>query len=276
MQTIKYQVLGLVFLFSSYAVAGDELPSEAVLLLDESIKANLHSETKSGKEAADEMRLSAVKVEAYTWGIQEGAYFRNNEIQSLLNKNSFVLNKTVTLSKFLIDGKMLMPTVLEAERVYVQNGASEARSINMSYTLDKSPKIVSQAPTWHDYLVRTMPKPRKPIRNAYPKNSVESAAWKIEFERGWFKGVDQANKIYQSDLNKMHKDVTGLYRFRFLLAQNIVTLPRLVRDKSSVMLLDSGKTINLNDVKYTIQLDAQFNKVTEWKPVFNRGSAHER
>ena len=88
--------------------------------------------------------------------------------------------------------------------------------------------------------------------------------------------MDQANKIYQSDLNKMHKDVTGLYRFRFLLAQNIVTLPRLVRDKSSVMLLDSGKTINLNDVKYTIQLDAQFNKVTEWKPVFNRGSAHER
>ena len=35
-------------------------------------------------------------------------------------------------------------------------------------------------------------------------------------------------------------------------------------------------TINLNDVKYTITLDARFNKVTDWKPVFNQGSAHEQ
>ena len=169
-----------------------------------------------------------------------------------------------------------MPTVLEAERIYVKNNEREARTVNMSYTLDKPPRIVSQTPTWRDYLVRSMALPRKPIANAYPRNSEEKAVWFKEFKRGWFRGVEQANSIFQSDLAKLHNEIAGLYRFRFLLAQNIVTLPKLVKNKSSVMLLESGKTINLNDVKYTIELDAKFNKVTDWKPVFNRGTAHER
>ena len=42
------------------------------------------------------------------------------------------------------------------------------------------------------------------------------------------------------------------------------------------MLLDAGRTINLNDVKYSITLDSKFNKITDWKPVFNKGNAHEQ
>lgn len=274
MQTSKKTLLFVLILSSNLALAKEPLPNEAEALLSDSLN-GVPLESKEGEEGADAMRLRAVSVEAFAWGIQEGAYYRNNQIQALLIEKSFVINKAVSLSKFIIDGKMLMPTVLEAERIYVKNNDREARSVNMSYTLDKSPRIVSQAPTWRDYLVRTMPKPRQPIANAYPRNTVEQTVWQREFHRGWLTGVEQANSIYQSDLNKMRKDVTGLYRFRNLLAQNIVTLPKLIKNKSSVMILDSGKTINLNDVKYTIQLDSKFNKVTEWKPVFNKGSAHE-
>lgn len=274
MRTSSKAILLVFMIASNCVLANETLPSEATSLLEESLD-GLPASEESAEAEADAMRLKAVSVEAFSWGIQEGAYYRNNEIQSLLNENSFILNKSVTLSKFLIDGKMLMPTVLEAERIYVKNNDREARSVNMSYTLDKSPRIVSQAPTWRDYLVRVMDKPRLPIANAYPRNNAERSIWEKEFKRGWLKGEKQADSIFSSDLNKMLKDVTGLYRFRNLLAQNIVSLPKLIKNKSSVMLLDSGKTINLNDVKYRIQVDARFNKVTEWKPVFNKGSAHE-
>lgn len=265
-------ILSLSF-FTSVSAQEVILPDAAQELLNESYDYS-SIVAKAGEEAA-EMRLNAVAVEAFSWGIQEAVYYRNNEIQKLLEANSFTLNKTVSLSKFLIDGKMLMPTVLEAEKIYVKNTDREARTVNMSYTLDKPPRIVSQPPTWRDYLVRTVPTPRKPIVNAYPRNEDEKRLWEREFKRGWKKGIEQANAIFQRDLDRLHYEIAGLYRFRFLLAQNIVTLPKLVKNKSSVMLLDSGRTINLNDVKYSIQLDSRFNKVTDWQPVFNQGAAHE-
>ncbi|MGP5159724.1 type IV secretory system conjugative DNA transfer family protein [Pseudoalteromonas prydzensis] len=270
----KSCLIATIFLiFSSDAIC-KTLPVEAENMLSASYSGNPDKYHEIGEEEAA-MRLNAVSVEAYSWGIREGAFYRNDQIQQLLQSRSFTINKTVSLSKFIIDGKMLMPTVLEAERIYVKSSDREARTVNMSYTLDKPPRIVSQVPTWRDYLLRTMAKPIKPIDNAYPRNDVEIQVWAREFKRGWFRGVEQANSIFESDLNKLHSDVAGLYRFRFLLAQNIVTLPKLIKNKSSVMLLDSGKTINLNDVKYSIQLDSRFNKVTDWKPVFNKGNAHE-
>ncbi|MEJ6534029.1 MULTISPECIES: type IV secretory system conjugative DNA transfer family protein [Pseudoalteromonas] len=271
----KYVISAMVVAISLPAYSKGELPQHAKQLLLNSIEVSHTEMSELAEVEAQEMRLNAVAVDAYSWGMQEGAYYRNNEIQALLNEKSFVINKTISLAKFVIDGKMLMPTVLEAERIYVKNSDREARTVHMSYTLDKPPKIVSQVPTWRDYLVRNIAKPRKPIRNSYPRTNQESELWASEFKRGWFRGVEQANSIFSSDLNKLSKDVAGLYRFRYLLAQNIVTLPKLIKDESSVMLLDSGKTINLNDVKYSIQLDSRFNKVTDWKPVFNKGGAHE-
>lgn len=271
----RYLVLVMSFAFSITSHAKTNLPKEASAILAESIRVS-HTDMKDiAEQEADEMRLNAVAVDAYSWGIQEGAYNRNTEIQEILNEHSFTINKTISLAKFVIDGKILMPTVLEADRIFVKKNEREGRTVAMSYTLDKPPRVVSQVPTWRDYLLRQIAKPRKPIRNSYPRTSEEAAIWAREFERGWFRGVEQANSIFNSDLNKLNKDVAGLYRFRFLLAQNVVTLPKIKKDKSSVMLLDSGKTIYLNNYKYSIQLDSQFNKVTDWKPVFNKGGAHE-
>jgi len=235
-----------------------------------------HEDTKpSDEEDARELRNKVVGIEAYSWGIQEGTYFRIVEIQRLLEDNSFTMNKTVSVGKFLVDGKMLMPTVLEASRIYIKNHDREAQSVNMSYTLDKAPRIVAQPPTWRDYLKRSVKKPEKPLRAAHPKNDEEVLVWDREFKRGWLRGIVQAGTIYTADLIKMRNEIAGFYRFRFLLAQNIVTLPRMSKDKVSVMLLDSGKTINLHNVKYSITLDSTFNKVGDWKPVFSQGAAHE-
>jgi len=251
------------------------LPNHVSDILNESHKLNHDKTKKSDEESSRQMRNKVVGIEAYSWGIQEGTYFRIHEIQSLLEQNSFTLNKTVSTGKFLVDGQMLMPTVLEAERIYIKNHDREAQSVNMSYTIDKPPRIVAQPPSWRDYLKRSISKPERPIRAAHPKNNEEILVWDREFKRGFSRGIEQANTIYSADLIKMRNEITGFYRFRFLLAQNIVTLPKMSKDKVSVMLLDSGKTINLNNVKYSITLDSTFNKVNEWKPVFSQGAAHE-
>lgn len=261
--------------FCQASVSDSNLPPYAVELLRESYKINSSSYKPSDDEGALQMRLKALGVEAFSWGVQEGAHFRNDQIQNLLEANSFTLNKVANFSKFIIDGSILMPTVLAAENIYAKTSDSETRTVNTSYTLDKPPKFVSQPPTWRDYLKRSLPLPRRPIDQAHPKTVEEKKVWDREFKKGWSQGVIQADSIYARDLNKLLADLAGLYRFRYLLAQNIVTLPTVAKDKNSYMLLDSGKTINLNDVKYTIILDSTFKKISDWQPVFNRGSAHD-
>ena len=85
----------------------------------------------------------------------------------------------------------------------------------------------------------------------------------------------QANLIYENDLTRMHADIAGLYRYRYLLSQNIVRLPVISNERKGVVLLDSGKTIYLNNVEHSIEMNSIFNDVNEWKPVFYQGDAHE-
>jgi defect-in-organelle-trafficking protein DotC len=251
------------------------LSERAQLKLDSSLEKSFEKDDDDEDEVAALMRLKAISIDAYSWGIQEGVYYRTGVIQGLLEKHSSVIHKLISLGKFVVDGTMLMPTVIEAERIYVKNSDVSATEINMSYTLDKPAKIVSQVPTWRDYLKRKVDIPEKPLEHALPRNIAEQTAWKNEFKRGFKSGIRQANTIYDNDLARMHSYIAGLYGYRYLLSQNIVLLPVISKVRTGVVLLDSGKTIYLNNVEHSIEMSSIFNNVNDWKPVFYQGDAHE-
>ncbi|MFT5851564.1 MAG: defect-in-organelle-trafficking protein DotC [Colwellia sp.] len=254
---------------------GSPLSLEAANKLDSSLEINYDKDTPDPDDIAAEMRIKAISIDAYSWGIQEGVYYRTGVIQGLLEQNTNVIHKLISLGKFVVDGKMLMPTVIEAERIYVKNSDISSTEINMSYSLDKKPRIVSQVPTWRDYLKRTVDAPEEPLKHALPRNKSEKIAWDKEFKRGWKSGVKQANTIYNNDLARMHSDIAGLYRYRYLLSQNIVVLPVITNVKTGVIVLDSGNTIYLNNVEHVIEMETMFSDVNVWKPVFYQGDAHE-
>lgn len=255
--------------------AGPALSVEAENKLDASLELNYDKDKADEDDIAAAMRIKAISIDAYSWGIQEGVYYRTGVIQGLLEKNTSVIHKLISLGKFVVDGKMLMPTVIEAERIYVKNSDTSSTEINMSYSLDKKPRIVSQVPTWRDYLKRTVAVPEEPLKHALPRNKGEQKAWDKEFKRGWQSGIKQANTIYNNDLARMHSDIAGLYRYRYLLSQNIVVLPVISNVKTGVIVLDSGNTIYLNNVEHVIEMDTMFSDVNVWKPVFYQGDAHE-
>ena len=166
------------------------LPQKIQSLLEASHSINSRGSQKSEDEKAIELRYKAISTEAYSWGVQLGAHYRMQEIQKILESESFKLNKVFNFSKFIVDGQMLMPTAIEAERIYVKNGNKEARSVNTSYTLDSPPRIVSQVPTWRNYLVRTIEYPDAPIKQAHPKKiAMKVEVWDYEFKRGFEKGI---------------------------------------------------------------------------------------
>ena len=272
MKRFALMFLGISLMCFSYdSVSSDfVLPESGESILKASHTVNHKAHKASGEDEAKAMRLKTVAIEAYTWGIREGSYYRMLEIQDNLDSLSYLLDKGYNFSKFVIDGRMLMPTALRAERIQVNSNDKESREALTSITLDKSPKIISQVPTWRNFLKRIAKPPVQPIRQSHPKNNEEIQLWDSEFKRGWVRGVKQADDTFQFDSNKLKTYFEGLYEFRFLLAQNVVYPPKLSKNETPVLLLDSGRTINLNDVKYRITLDAGFNKVEDWKPIMRR------
>lgn len=223
---------------------------------------------KKKKTQVSALRHDAMKVSAFSWGAQEGMYWRYQTILDLQEENSLWLHAIADFNKFLVDGKMLMPVISKAERMFQQNNDSSVRTISVSYTLEKPSRLVLQAPTWRDYLVRPAEEPVKPHDALFPRTKIESVIWADALTRGWDAGVDQANQIHDIDLRRMHADIDGMLQFRLLLAQNIVTLPVYRNSRYDVIKVEGGRTIHLNDVVYEITEQSEFTDTQKWEPHF--------
>lgn len=235
--------------------------------------AELHKITKSidfaaGENGISETRTQAIKQAAFSWGVQEGLYWRYGVITKLMHDNSLLLHTAFGFDKFVYEGKLLLPTVQKAERVYNQISDKSTRTYDVSISLDRPAKIVSQIPTWREYLIRAVDEPRAPHDAMFPRTPDELVAWNFELNRGWNEGVQQANDIHDMDVTILRKEIVGLYLFRKLMAMNYFTLPKISSSRYGNILFDNGKTINLNDTVYTITVESNFMDVEDWEPFF--------
>lgn len=217
-------------------------------------------------EGAGKARFAAVSQAAFSWGSQEGLYWRYTQIQQLLDKNALSLHTIFDFSKFIVDGKMLMPSVIEAERIYEQRSETSARTVKISYTLAKPASIVPQPPTWQDYLIRQVDEPIEPHAVVFPRDEQERWEWHQKLTDGWEQGVEQANSIFEHDLRVLNKDVEGMYRFRKLYTMGVVSMPSMASSEYPTITFDDGKTLNVNDIVYEINAPAEFEGSDKWNP----------
>lgn len=218
------------------------------------------------KEGAGKARLAALSQAAFSWGSQEGLYWRYSAIQKQLTENALSLHTIFDFSKFIVDGKMLMPIIIEAERIYEQRSDDSARTVKISYTLDKPATIVPQPPTWQDYLIRQVDEPLEPHAAVFPRTSQERVVWNQQLTAGWNEGTQQADEIFEHDLRVLNKDVEGLYRFRKLYTMGVVTMPSIASSEYHVVTYDDGKTLNINDIVYEVQTPSEFADKEKWSP----------
>ncbi len=219
-----------------------------------------------GDAEIKQIRMKTLKQAAFSWGVQEGMFWRYQQIMDLMNRQPIVMSTVFEFNTFLVDGKMLCPVVIEAERIYEQTNDKTVRTVTASLTLEKNARLVPQAPTWRDYLTRTIDKPVEPDAVLFPRDDEEKSAWRNALNKGWEAGVLQADNTYEHDLRILQKDIEGMYRFRKLLAQGIVSLPTL--QSSNMSFVKEGKTVNLNDVIYSITVESDFTDTNDWQPFF--------
>lgn len=279
MRAISYKksLLGLV-LSVFVSTCANALPADSKERVMPLRLKEMHKKTSStsfDKEGAiKQLRVKALRQAAFSWGVQEGLYWRNGQIKELLESQAIQLD-SINFNKFFIDGKLLLPSVVESERMFQQESNSVVRTVKVSYTLDEPAKLMLKPPTWRDYLFRTADKPVQPHEALFPRTESEKEVWNKSLNNGWDAGIEQANDIYEIDLRKFQKDIEGRYRFRKLLVQGIVTMPSYNSSHYSVLKLDNGKTINLNDVIYSIKSQSDFTDTDKWEPYFRVGTGRK-
>lgn len=275
-------IAGLFTLFAAanvYAERVEFKPEEPEKETPERLK-DLYKITKDthydkDDQGVKQIRLRTLQQAAFSWGVQEGLFWRYQKIVELMESQSLELHTVFSFNKFIVDGKMLMPSIIEAQRIFDQTSDTSVRTVNVSFTLDKPARLVPQPPTWRDYLIRAIDEPQKPHDVIFPRTSEEREVWIENLNRGWDEGVQQADEIYEIDLRNLQKDIEGMYRFRKLLTMGVVTMPRIASSKYSVIKLDNGKTLNLNDVVYSITMQSDFTETDKWEPFFRDAKSGE-
>jgi len=223
--------------------------------------------SKKGSEV-QLIRINTIKKAAFSWGVQEGVYWRYNKIIEIMEQQSTDMATTFDFNKFLIDGKMLCPVIIESERMFEQSSDQTVRTVTHSFTLEKPARLVPRAPNWRDFLIRKVDEPVRPDSVIFPRNDEETLAWREALNKGWKQGIKQAEHIFELDLARLKKEIEGMFRFRKLLSQGVVTLPKIESSKYSILRLEDGKTINMNDVIYSITVPSGFTETDKWEPLF--------
>ena len=132
--------------------------------------------------------------------------------------------------------------------------------------IGRNARIVSAARTWRFYLERQWGEVLPPPDVLRPTNEEERAQWFEHVEEGWERGIEQANEIFQADLNQLVADYQGMIRYRTLLAQGMVSPPYALQVDKGVT--GGGDTMRIGDRALSITDPSRLNAsgYREWQP----------
>ncbi len=177
-----------------------------------------------------DIRLEAMRESALSFGARGGLAMRTFEIRKELDSRASYLNKIFDFNQLLIpapSGLLIEPPIISesVDAMIIEASGTEAAVADRIYNINVNARIVSNSRNWREYLERDWGGVQDPPDILRPENDKEREQWRKLVEKGWNKGIEQADAIFEDDLNRLIADFSGMVRYRKLLAQNMVSAP---------------------------------------------------
>lgn len=177
-----------------------------------------------------DLRNDAMKEAAISYGARGGLMWRTYYIRKELEQRASYLDKVYDFRNLLIpapSGLLIEPPVIseQVNAMLVDGRGQEAAVADRVYNIVNNARIVSAPRTWRNYLERDWGELSPPPDILRPNDAAEREKWVKWIREGWQLGIEQANEIFQEDLNALAADYQGMIRYRMLLAQGMVTPP---------------------------------------------------
>lgn len=182
------------------------------------------------KENEDRLRLPAMQEAATAYGAQAGLAYATRQINKKLENDARQLTQTYDFKRLMIQGPnnsmLLPPVIVEAIDAWETSDASKTlRVADKVYEIVDQTRFTPVVPLWQTYLIVNYEEPPKPPEQLLPKDDDEKKAWERWTTEGWKKGEEQAEEIFQANLDRLNRDFTGMVRYRSLLEEGKVSGP---------------------------------------------------
>ncbi len=234
---------------------------------------NLPKENKPVDDKAGlsfDIRGDAMKEAALSYGARGGLAWRTYHIRQETATRAHYLDKIFDFRELLISapsGLLIEPPVISegTNNMIIGPGGTEAAVADRIYDISANARIVSAPRLWRNYLERDWGEVIPPPDILRPNDAVEREKWISWIRKGWEKGVEQADEIFQDDLNQLAADYQGMVRYRMLLAQGMVTPPYALQTDRGVT--GGGKSMRVGD--RAVQITGMPELVAgadEWQP----------
>jgi defect-in-organelle-trafficking protein DotC len=217
-----------------------------------------------------DIRFEAVREGALSYGARGGLAWRTYEIRMEMETRARYLDQVFDFRQLLIaapSGLLIEPPIIgeSLDAMTIEQGGLEAAVSDRYYNISRNARIVSAPRTWRAYLERQWGEVTPPPDLLRPETAEERKKWEEYFDRGWKAGVEQADEIFQADLNKLTADYQGMVRYRTLLSQGMVSPPYALQVDRGVT--GGGNEMRVGDRAVSITgLPALQPETQEWSP----------
>ncbi len=217
-----------------------------------------------------DIRGDAIKEAALSYGARGGLAWRTFHIRSELETRARYMDKVFDFRQLLIpapSGLLIEPPVISEamDATLIDNQGMDAALADRVLNINRNARIVSTARTWRAYLERQWGEVTPPPDILRPADDAERKIWEQRVREGWARGVEQADEIFQADLNKLVADFRGMVRYRSLLAQGMVSPPYATQTDRGVT--GGGNTMRIGDRALSItELPKLQTGYKKWQP----------
>ncbi|MCK4945120.1 MAG: type IV secretory system conjugative DNA transfer family protein [Alphaproteobacteria bacterium] len=222
------------------------------------------------REIVIDMRKDAQKEAALSYGARGGLAKRNYQIMERMKGFDQVLDSVFNFRLLLAttaSGLLIEPPIIKEsiDAMVIINGGNEAAVADKVFDINKKAKIVSAPRDWRHYLVQSWSVVPPPPRVLWPKNKGEQADWSTWIKQGWNAGFEQAEQMFELNVNQLVADYTGMVRYRMLLAQGMISEPYSLHEDRGIT--SDENQMRVGDRALKITGPSQFLTGAElWKP----------
>lgn len=254
----------------AYAQSGTAVTPPPTLEQIKTIKIQKKPADKEGAGLPIDIRNDALKEAALSYGARGGLAWRTYFIREEMETRARYLDKVFDFRQLLIpapSGLLIEPPVIaeSADAMLIEQGGQNAAVADRIYNIGRNARIVSTARTWRAYLERQWGDIAPPPEILLPTSKDEMAIWLGFVDKGWQAGIEQAEEIFQADLNKLASDYNGMVRYRTLLAQGMVSPPYALQVDRGVT--GGGNEMRVGDRSVAITGLPQLQPGTQsWQP----------
>jgi len=217
-----------------------------------------------------DMRKDAQKEAALSYGARGGLAKRNYQIMERMKGFDTVLDRVFDFRALLIkapSGLLIEPPIIKesVNAVVVTDNGDEAAVADKVFDINKKAKIVTAPRDWRQYLIQSWSQVPPPPRVLWPKNVKEQADWDTWVAQGWDAGTEQAEQIFEANVNQLTADYNGMVRYKMLLAQDMISAPYAMHEDRGVA--GNANQMRVGDRAVRITGPSQFlTRADLWKP----------